>query len=153
LQVNNGSEHAALEATAREFGEEAFDRVEPGCGGRGEVERPAGMPGQPLALLRSSSEQLGDYGPFRSLIRGDARMDQLSFASLDYAAKNGAQVFALLALANLSLPAGHLRPLDEVAGRMPPAAGANKESSTTSATLLRLSPFDREDDVVQRFLK
>src|SRR6202011_63797 len=38
--------------TAREFGEEAFDRVEPGCGGRGEVERPAGMPGQPLAHLR-----------------------------------------------------------------------------------------------------
>jgi hypothetical protein len=46
LQVNDGSEHAALEATAREFGEEAFDRVEPGCGGRGEVERPPGMPGQ-----------------------------------------------------------------------------------------------------------
>src|SRR6202048_4645430 len=52
LQVNDGSEHAALEATARELGEEAFDRIEPGCGGRGEVERPAGMPGQPLAHLR-----------------------------------------------------------------------------------------------------
>ena len=34
LQVNDGSEHAALEATARELGEEAFDRIEPGCGGR-----------------------------------------------------------------------------------------------------------------------
>jgi hypothetical protein len=34
-----------------------------------------------------SSEQLGDYGILRSLIRGDARMYQLSFASLDYAAK------------------------------------------------------------------
>ena len=42
LQVDDGSEHAALEATARELGEEAFDRIEPGCGGRGEVERPAG---------------------------------------------------------------------------------------------------------------
>src|ERR1700681_423421 len=52
LEVNDGSEHAALEATARELGEEAFDRMEPGCGGRGEVERPAGMPGQPLAHLR-----------------------------------------------------------------------------------------------------
>ena len=46
LQVNDGSEHASLEATARELGEEAFDRIEPGCRGRGEVERPAGMPGQ-----------------------------------------------------------------------------------------------------------
>jgi hypothetical protein len=30
LQVNDGSEHAALEALTREFGEEAFDRIEPG---------------------------------------------------------------------------------------------------------------------------
>jgi hypothetical protein len=52
LEVNDGSEHAALEATARELGEEAFDRMEPGCGGRGEVERPVGMPGQLLAHLR-----------------------------------------------------------------------------------------------------
>jgi hypothetical protein len=55
LQVDDGSEHAALEATARELGEEAFDRIEPGCGGRGEVERPAGMPGQPLARAALSS--------------------------------------------------------------------------------------------------
>ena len=51
LQINDRSEHAALEALARELGEEAFDRVEPGCLGRGEVERPAGMPRQPLAHL------------------------------------------------------------------------------------------------------
>ena len=31
LQINDRSEHAALEALARELGEEAFDRVEPGC--------------------------------------------------------------------------------------------------------------------------
>jgi hypothetical protein len=30
LQVNEGSEHAALEALTREFGEEAFYRIEPG---------------------------------------------------------------------------------------------------------------------------
>jgi hypothetical protein len=29
LQVNDGPEHASLEATARELGEEAFDGVEP----------------------------------------------------------------------------------------------------------------------------
>ena len=52
LQVNDGSEHAALEATAGELGEEAFDRIEPRCGSRGEVEGPAGMPDQPLAHLR-----------------------------------------------------------------------------------------------------
>ena len=31
LQVNDGSEYASLEATTRELGEEAFDRIEPGC--------------------------------------------------------------------------------------------------------------------------
>jgi hypothetical protein len=31
LQINDRSEHAALEAPARELGEEALDRVEPGC--------------------------------------------------------------------------------------------------------------------------
>ena len=51
-QINDGSEHAALEATAGEFGEEAFNRVAPGCGGWGKVERPAGILGQPLAYLR-----------------------------------------------------------------------------------------------------
>ena len=50
LQVTDGSEHASLEATARELGEEAFDRIEPGCRGWREVER--GIPGQPLAYLR-----------------------------------------------------------------------------------------------------
>ena len=31
LQINDRSEHAALETLAGELGEEAFDRVEPGC--------------------------------------------------------------------------------------------------------------------------
>ena len=52
LEVNDRSEHAALQTTARELGEEAFDRIEPGCGGRGEVERPARIPSQPLVHLR-----------------------------------------------------------------------------------------------------
>src|ERR1700681_2946607 len=74
LEVNDGSEHAALEATARELGEEAFDRMEPGCGGRGEVERPAGMPGQPLAHLRMLVGRIVvddgvDHLPGRDLLR------------------------------------------------------------------------------------
>jgi hypothetical protein len=43
--------NTALQALAREFGEESLDGIEPGCGGRGEVEHPAGMPRQPLAHL------------------------------------------------------------------------------------------------------
>ena len=52
LEIDDGSEHATLEAPFGELGEEAFDGVEPGrrCGR--EVEGPAGMPGQPLAHLR-----------------------------------------------------------------------------------------------------
>ena len=52
LEIKDGSEHAALEAATRELGEEAFDRVEPGSGDRGEVECPARMPGQPFLHFR-----------------------------------------------------------------------------------------------------
>ena len=45
------TEHSTLEAPSREFGEEAFDGVEPGRRGRREVKRPAGMPGQPFLYL------------------------------------------------------------------------------------------------------
>ena len=47
LQVDDGPEHAAFEALAGEFGEEAFDGVEPGPGFRGEVEGPARVPDEP----------------------------------------------------------------------------------------------------------
>src|SRR4029079_547390 len=77
LQVNDGSEHSALEALAREFGEEAFDRIEPGCGCWGEVERPARMACQPLAHFwvlvgRIIVDDGVDY-----LSHGDLRLDRL----------------------------------------------------------------------------
>ena len=73
LEVNDRSEHATLQTTARELGEEAFDRIEPGCGGRGEVERPSGMPGQPLAHPRMLVGRIVvddgvDYFPHRDLL-------------------------------------------------------------------------------------
>ena len=46
-----GAIAAALEPPARERGEEALDRIEPGGGGRREVERPARMPAKPSADL------------------------------------------------------------------------------------------------------
>ena len=49
-----GVEDAAFEATSRELGEEAFDRVDPGGRGRREVEGEAGMalePGHDLGVL------------------------------------------------------------------------------------------------------
>ena len=52
LLVNDGLEDAALKALARELGEEAFDGVKPGRGGRGKVERPTRMTRQPSAYLR-----------------------------------------------------------------------------------------------------
>jgi hypothetical protein len=51
LEVGDGGEHAALEASACELGEEAFDGVEPGRRGWSEVERPARKLGQPFAHL------------------------------------------------------------------------------------------------------
>ena len=47
LQVDDRPEDAALEALAGEFGEEAFNGIEPGTGFRGEVEGPARVPGEP----------------------------------------------------------------------------------------------------------
>lgn len=52
LEVGDGSEHAAFEASPCELGEEAFDGVEPRCRGGREVKRPAEMLCQPFAYLR-----------------------------------------------------------------------------------------------------
>jgi hypothetical protein len=49
LEVGDGSEDAALEAAFGHYGEKAFDGVEPGGRGRGEVECPARMAREPLA--------------------------------------------------------------------------------------------------------
>src|SRR5712671_5830506 len=47
LKVDDRSEDTAPDALAGEFREKAFDGIEPGAGLRGEVERPARMPGEP----------------------------------------------------------------------------------------------------------
>ena len=47
LQVDDRSEDAAPEALSGEFGEEAFDGIDPGTGFRGEVEGPARVTGEP----------------------------------------------------------------------------------------------------------
>ena len=52
LQFIDGSEYATLEAAVREFGEEAFDRIEPGGRGWGEVEGPTRALREPFAYFR-----------------------------------------------------------------------------------------------------
>jgi len=47
LEVDDGSEDAAFQATPRQLGEEAFDRIEPGGRGRREVEDEARVPVEP----------------------------------------------------------------------------------------------------------
>src|ERR1700733_9072813 len=51
LEVGDGSEGAASEASASEGGEEAFDGIEPRRRGGSEVEDPAWMAGEPGASL------------------------------------------------------------------------------------------------------
>ena len=41
LEIGDSLEHAALESTSGQLGEEALDRIEPGGRGRGEVEMEA----------------------------------------------------------------------------------------------------------------
>ena len=109
LQVNDGSEDAAFEATAGELGEEAFDRIEPGCGGRGEVEGPAGMPDQPLAHLRMLVGRIVvddgvDHFSHRDLLLdGVEKADELLMAmALHVAANDGAVI--LRAANNVVVP-------------------------------------------------
>src|SRR3546814_6115642 len=52
LEVDDGVEDAALEPSPGELGEEAFDSIELGAGGRCEVEGPARMPVEPGTDLR-----------------------------------------------------------------------------------------------------
>src|SRR5688572_23867139 len=52
LEVDDGSEHAALQASLGQRREEGLDRVEPGAGGRGEVEGEARMAAEPGDHLR-----------------------------------------------------------------------------------------------------
>ena len=52
LEVDEGVEDAALEPALGQLGEEALDRVEPGAGGRREVEGEARMAVEPGAHLR-----------------------------------------------------------------------------------------------------
>ena len=47
LQVGNRAEDTASDALPRHLGEEVFDRIEPRCRIRGEVEGPARMARQP----------------------------------------------------------------------------------------------------------
>ena len=80
LKVDNGSEDATFEAASGQFGEEAFDSIEPGCGCWGEVERPARMACQPLAHFwvlvgRIIVDDGVDY-----LSHGDLRLDRIEEA-------------------------------------------------------------------------
>ena len=57
LEIDDRAEDAALEATAGQFGEEAFDRLESGARGWGAVEhepRMAAEPGADLGVLMST---------------------------------------------------------------------------------------------------
>jgi hypothetical protein len=74
LQLCDRSEHPTLEALPCELGEEALDRVEPGCRCRDEVKGPARMPSKPFAHL----------GMFVGGIIIDDGMDQLSFGNLGF---------------------------------------------------------------------
>ena len=51
FEVGDGFEDAASDTPAGDGREEAFDGVEPGCGGGGEMKHPSRMIGEPLSDL------------------------------------------------------------------------------------------------------
>ena len=72
FEFGDGSEYTPLETSSRKLGKEAFDGIEPGCGGGGEVERPTRMSGEPFT----------NRWMLMSCIVIDDRMDFLSFRHL-----------------------------------------------------------------------
>jgi hypothetical protein len=80
LQVDDELEYAALEALARELGKEPFDRVEPGCRGRGEVEGAARMSRQPLPHLRMFVGRVIVDDCVDHFSRKDLRLDRIEEA-------------------------------------------------------------------------
>ena len=68
LEIVDGSEDAANESPSGELGEESLDRIEPRCGGRSEVEGPAGVSGKPFT----------HFGMFMGSVVIDDGMDRLS---------------------------------------------------------------------------
>lgn len=54
LKVGDRAEHAAFQSPFRQLGEKALDGVEPGAGGRREVQGEAFVAGEPLAHAANS---------------------------------------------------------------------------------------------------
>jgi hypothetical protein len=98
-------------------------------------------PGRPLSI--SQRRRNRRFGKIRAKVEHVFRvvkMSQFGYRKVRYRgiAKTAHRSSRCSLSQTYSLPAGHLRPLDKVAGRLPPAAGANKEPFTASANLLRL---------------
>jgi hypothetical protein len=72
LEIGDAFEHAALEPTPRQLGEETLDRIEPGGRGRGEMEMEALVSPQP-------GVNLGMACVWRNCRRSDAARTQLGF--------------------------------------------------------------------------
>src|SRR6476619_4120250 len=68
LEIADGAEDAANESPSGELGEESLGRIEPRCGGRSEVEGPAGVSGQAFP----------HFGLFMGSVVIDDRIDRLS---------------------------------------------------------------------------
>ena len=68
LEVDDRAEGATADTAAGQGGEEGLDRVQPGAGGRAEVEDPAGVPVQPS----------GDFGVLVAAIVVEDAVDELA---------------------------------------------------------------------------
>ena len=81
LQIDKRTKDATFEAAARELGEEAFDGVQPGGGGRREVKCPA----------RMSNEPGSDFGMLMAGVVVEDHVDQPASRNLAFDAVEEAQ--------------------------------------------------------------
>jgi hypothetical protein len=81
LELFDGSEDTALKPLTREFGEEGFHGVEPGCRGRSEVKSPTRMQSKPCAHLGMFVSDIVIDDGVDSLSLGHLRLDGIEKAN------------------------------------------------------------------------
>src|SRR6201999_96088 len=154
LKLDDGSEHAAFEAPLGQFGKEAFDRVEPGCGSWGEVERPTWMPGQPSPYLWMlvGSVVVGDG--MDQLAGRDGRFDGIEEADelLMPMALHAAADHLAIQYVECSEQRCRAMP-DVIVGHSAAAASFHRQAGLRAIECLDLALFiDRQHDRVHRWI-
>src|SRR6516225_8565208 len=151
LQIADRTEGAALEAPSAQLGKKAFDRVEPGARGRGEVKDEAGMPAEPgphLGMLMSGvivEHHVDDPAGRHLTFDGIEKPDKLLMPVTLHAAAND------LALQHVERKQGGCAVPLVVVGHRPATPALQRQPRLRAIKRLDLRPLvERQDERMRR---